>query len=154
MTTPLAFSLFDNHPDWTEVALVIGIAFLFAAIVSTVLGRLVRSMLKAIYGAAAQESPHLLAGPVFVTRVIAFLLAFLVSVVPLLDAVGEHLDVGLSRREALRWAIGSGLPIAGIVTVAWLVLRVVASTVRRLAREVAGRQTQAGARGRRGAAAP
>jgi small-conductance mechanosensitive channel len=143
MTTPLAFSLFDNHPDWTEVALVIGIAFLFAAIVSTVLGRLVRSMLKAIYGAAAQESPHLLAGPVFVTRVIAFLLAFLVSVVPLLDAVGEHLDVGLSRREALRWVIGSGLRIAVIVTIAWLMLRVVTSTVSRLEREVARRQTEA-----------
>jgi small-conductance mechanosensitive channel len=143
MTTPLAFSLFDNQPDWTEVALVIGIAFVFAAIVSTVLGRLVRSMLKAIYGAAAQESPHLLARPVFVTRVIAFLLAFFVSVVPLLDAVGEHLDVGLSRREALRWVIGSGLRIAVIVTIAWLMLRVVTSTVSRLEREVARRQSEA-----------
>ena len=42
MTTPVAFSLLDNQPDWTEVALVIGIAFVFAPIVSTVIARLVR----------------------------------------------------------------------------------------------------------------
>jgi len=100
MTTPVAFSLLDNQPDWTEVALVIGIAFVFASIVATVLARLVRSLLKAIYGETAQASPRLIRRPVFVTRLIAFLLTFFVSVVPLLDAIGERLDFGLTPPEA------------------------------------------------------
>ncbi len=143
MTTPVAFSLLDNQPDWTEVALVIGIAFVFAAIVATVLARLVRSLLRAIYGEAAQASPRLIRRPVFVTRLIAFLLTFFVSIVPLLDAIGEHLDFGLGRREALQWVIASGLRIAVIVTIAWLMLRVVTSTVNRLEQEVARRHTDA-----------
>jgi small-conductance mechanosensitive channel len=143
MTTPVAFSLFDNQPEWTEVALVIGVAFVFAGIVSTVLARLVRAMLKAIYGDTAQASPRLVSRPVFVTRLITFLLVFFISVVPLLDAIGDHLDVGLGQREALHWAIGSGLRIAVIVTIAWLMLRVVTSTVNRLEQEVARRHTDA-----------
>jgi small conductance mechanosensitive channel len=141
MTTPVAFSLLDNQPDWTEVALVIGIAFVFASIVSTVIARLVRSLLKAIYGAAAQESPRLVTRPALITRLVAFLLTFFVSVVPLLDAIGEHLDFGLGQREAVHWVVASGLRIAVIVTIAWLMLRVVTSTVSRLEQEIARRHT-------------
>ena len=55
-----------------------------------------------------------------VTRLVAFALAFIVTAVPLLDAIGKRLDVGLDGRSVLRWAMGSGLRIAVIVTIAWL----------------------------------
>jgi small conductance mechanosensitive channel len=140
---PVAFSLFDGQPEWTEVALVIGAAFVFATVVSTVLARLVRSLLTAVYGRELAGSPRLLARPVVVTRFVSFCIAFAVTVLPLLDAIGEHLDVGLDRRAALHWVIASGFRIAIIVTIAWLMVRMVHSTVRRLEIEIARSRSDA-----------
>jgi moderate conductance mechanosensitive channel len=132
----LALSPFDGQPEWTEVTLVIGLAFILAVIVSTVIARLVRSMLKGSYGEAATTSPRLVARPVLVTRLVAFIIAFAVTLLPLLDVIGKHFDVGFDRRSAFHWVVASGLRIAIIVTIAWLMVRIIASTVRRLEREL------------------
>jgi small-conductance mechanosensitive channel len=137
MPNPLAISRFDGKPESSEIALALAVAFVLASLVSTALSRVVRLTLTSIYGAASTDSARLVARPVIVTRLVTFVLAFVVTALPLLDAIGQQLDVGLDGRSLLRWAVGSGLRIAVIVTVAWLVLRIVSTSIERLELEVA-----------------
>ena len=134
MSDPLAFSLFDAQPEWSEIALALGIAFLIASIAAALLGRLVRVVLTTVYGAA--HLPWLVSTPVFVTRVVTFLLLFPVTAVPMLDAIGQRFDVGLDKRSVMRWIFGSGFRIAIIVTLAWLIIRIVTSSTKRLEHEL------------------
>ena len=146
MTAPLALSLLDGKPEWSEVALATGVAFLVAAVVAGMVGRLVRTSVTAIYG-DEEHAPQLVASPVYVTRLVSFLLVFPVAALPMLDAIGYRLEVGIDQQTALRWLLASGLRIAIVVTIAWLVIRVVSGSTRRLEREL-GRGTGAGANDR------
>ena len=136
MSSPFALNLFDGQPEWSEVALVVAIAFLLASLASTALGRAVRVVLTAIYGGAAETAPRLIGRPVFVTRLITFVLVFAVAIIPLLDLIGEQVGMGMDRRSVVQWGLGSGFRIALIVTLAWLVLRIVATSTARLELEL------------------
>jgi moderate conductance mechanosensitive channel len=138
MTIPLAIALFDGQPEWSEIALVLGLSFLLASLASTAIARLVRVTLTTIYGPATQAAPRLVGRPVLVARLVAFALAFVVSLVPLLDLIGERLDLdmGFDRRSALWSVLGSGFRIAIVVTMAWLVLRIIDTSTARLELEL------------------
>jgi moderate conductance mechanosensitive channel len=136
VTPSLAFSLFDGQPEWSEIALVLGVAFVVAALLASVIGRLVRVVLTAIYGDDA-HGPRLAARPVVVTRLITFALALPVTALPMLDAVGKRFDVGLDQKSVLQWLFASGVRIAIIVSVAWVTIRIVASATSRLEVEMA-----------------
>lgn len=136
MADPVSFSLFDGQPEWTEMALVAGVAFVVATTVSIALARAVREALTTVRGPGTDTPARLLARPVLVTRIVSFCVAFVLTALPLLDVVGQPFDVGLDRGATLHWVFNSGLRIAVIVTVAWLVLRVVATSVTRLEREI------------------
>jgi moderate conductance mechanosensitive channel len=131
-----AASLLDAPPEWSEIALALGVAFLLAALAAAIAGRLVRLLLTAVY-VDDEHVPRLVASPVYVTRLVTFLLVFPLTALPLLDAVGQPFDVGLDQRSALRWLFASGFRIALIVTLAWLIVRIVASSTRRLEIELA-----------------
>jgi small conductance mechanosensitive channel len=137
MSSPVAFSLFDGQPEWSEMALVVAVTFLLASIVSSFTARLVRLTLTKIYGKAAEGAPALVSRPVLVTRLVTFLLVFAVTTIPSLDGIGEHFDVGLDSRTAFRWALASGFRIVIIITLAWLVIRMVTTSSARLERELA-----------------
>lgn len=137
MSNPFAFSLIDGQPEWSEIALVIGVAFLIASVVSTIAARLVRRTIHAIYGSATAVDATV-RGPAEIVRVISFLLAFAVTVLPMLDAIGERLDTGLDGRTAFHWMVSSGLRVALIITIAWLVVRMIATSTDRLERQLAG----------------
>ena len=136
MTSPFAFALFDGQPEWSEIALMLGVSFLLASLASTAIARLVRVTLSTIYGAATPATLRLVGRPVLVARLVTFALAFVASLVPLLDLIGQRLDLGFDRRSALWWALGSGFRIAIVVTMAWLVLRIVATSTARLELEL------------------
>ena len=129
MSSPVAFSLFDGQPEWSEMALVVAVTFLLASIVSSFTARLVRVLLTKIYGKAAEGAPALVSRPVLVTRLVTFLLVFAVTTIPTLDGIGEHFDVGLDSQTAFRWALASGFRIIIIVTLAWLVIRMDRSNI-------------------------
>jgi small conductance mechanosensitive channel len=129
--SPVAFSLFDGQPEWVEVTLALGIAFLVAAVIAALIGRLVRVILTAIYG-DAEHLPYLVANPVLVTRLVTFVLVFPLIALPMLDAIGQKFDVGLDQKSVLRWLFASGLRIVIIITIAWLVIRIVSGSARRL----------------------
>ena len=84
-----------------------------------------------------KASPHWYSRPVLVTRLVTFLLVFAVTTIPMLDAIGEHFDVGLDSQTAFRWALASGFRIVIIITLAWLVIRMVTTSSARLERELA-----------------
>jgi small-conductance mechanosensitive channel len=113
----------------------VAVAFILASLASTALARLVRLMLHSIYGRGGQF-PQLAARPVLVIRLVTFVLAFVVTAVPLLDSIGQRLDVGLDGRSVLQWVVSSGLRIAIIVTIAWLLVRIVSASIERLELEV------------------
>jgi small conductance mechanosensitive channel len=131
VTEPVTSSLLDGQPEWAEVALALGLAFLVSTVVAVLLGRLVRVVLTAIYG--GEDHPRrLIASPIFVTRIVSFLLVFPLAALPMLDAIGQQFDVGLDQKSVLRWLFASGLRIVVIVTIAWLIIRVVSGSTRRL----------------------
>ncbi len=130
-TTLSALSLFDGQPEWSEVALGLGLAFLLAYFASSALARLVRATLTSIY--SGHDDVHRLVDrSVAVTRAVTFLLLFPLTAFPLLDALGKHSDVGLDQQSALRWILSAGLRIALVITLAWLVIRIVGHSTRRL----------------------
>ena len=96
-----------------------------------------RLALTKIYGKAADMAPALVSRPVLVTRLVTFLLVFAVTTIPSLDGIGERLDVGLDSRTAFRWVLASGFRIVIIITLAWLVIRMVTTSSARLERELA-----------------
>lgn len=131
----LGFALFDGQPE-SDVAFAFGLSFLIASITAGVMGRLVRITLKAIYGAQEDASRHI-SRSVTVTRLVTFLLILPVTALPMLDAVGQQYDLGLDQRSAVRWLLASGIRIAVIVTLAWLVVRIVVNATARLEKELA-----------------
>ena len=135
MTPPLSFWLFDGQPEWSEVALVLGLAFVVAYVVSAAVGRVLRLVLVGIYG-GHEHGPRLAARPVVITRLITFALVLPVTALPLLDAIGQGFDIGLDQKSVLRWLVASGLRIVVIVTIAWLIVRIVASATDRLELEM------------------
>ena len=136
MTDALAFTLFDGQPEWADIAMALGLAFLVSVVIAWLLGRLVKVVLAAAYGSEGQ-APQLVANPVFVTRIVTFLLVFPLTALPMLDAVGQHYDVGLDQKSVVRWFLASGLRIVVIVTIAWLIVKVVSGSARRLEAELA-----------------
>jgi small-conductance mechanosensitive channel len=131
VTDTLAFALFDGQPEWAEVSLALGVAFLLSTLIAALIGRLVRVILMTVYG-DEDHVPHLVASPVFVTRIVTFLLVFPLTALPMLDAIGQRFDVGLDQKSVLRWLLASGLRVAVIITIAWLIIRIVSGSARRL----------------------
>jgi moderate conductance mechanosensitive channel len=136
VTPPPAFPLFDGQPEWSEAVLVLALSFLIAWLAAAAAGRLVRVVLTAIYG-DDDHGPRLVARPILVTRLITFALTFTVAALPMLDVIGKRFDVGFDQKSVARWLLGSGVRIAVIVTIAWLIIRIVASATARLEVEMA-----------------
>jgi moderate conductance mechanosensitive channel len=133
----LAFSLTDSRPDWPEVALVSGLAFVAAYFVAGLVARVVRWAVHAALGPdEAGQLRKSARRPVLVARLVTFLLVWAVLALPLLAAVGLPVDIGMDRGLLWSWLLASGLRIVAIVVVAWLVLRVALLTTARLSREL------------------
>ena len=121
MSSPIAFSLFDGQPEWSEMALVVAVTFLVASIASRFTARLVRVALTKIYGKAAEGAPALVTRPVLVTRLVTFLLVFAVTTIPSLDGIGERFASGSAKRSVIdglhagggEGRIGAGLAATG-----------------------------------------
>lgn len=134
-----AFSFSDNRPDWAEIVLVAGTAFVAAYFVAGLVGRLVRWAVHAALG--PDELGQLRASarrPVLIARILTFLLVWVVLALPLLEAIGVPVNIGLDSGVVRLWLFASGLRIVAIVIVAWLVLRVALLATGRLSRELSG----------------
>jgi moderate conductance mechanosensitive channel len=135
--TPLAFNLLDNQADWPEIALAIGVALVGAALVSRAIGRMIAWASQGAIGAHVPEAYREAARrPLVVARLLIFVLTWFVLALPLLDVIGLPLETGSSRHATREWLLASGLRVAVILAVAWLVLRVVLIMTTRIEREL------------------
>ncbi|HEY8536473.1 MAG TPA: mechanosensitive ion channel family protein [Vicinamibacterales bacterium] len=133
---PTGTSLADGIAEPAEIVLALGVAFLLAYVVARLAGRFVRSTLTAIYS-SGQDVARLVDRPARIAQLVIFVLALVVTALPALDAIGFHIQGGLSQSTALQWALTAGLRITLVVTIAWLIVRVVSGSTRRLELELA-----------------
>ena len=139
LATPvlLAFNLADNRADWSEIALALGLAFVGAYVVARLVRRVVLWTIAGALGPHAPDTYRVAARrPLLLLRMLIFVLTWAVLSVPLLDAIGLPLDVGMDRGAARSWLLASGMRVAVILVVATLVLRVAALVTDRLQREL------------------
>ncbi len=122
--TSFAFSLFDGQPEWPEIAIA-SASLLISSAWRLALGRMVRARMKSSRRPRAR--PKLVARPLAVTRMVTCLLVLPVPALPMLDAIGQRFDVGLDRKSAVEWLLSSGIRIAVILILAWLIIRIVGS---------------------------
>jgi len=126
--------LFDAYPHWVRASLagvlVLGVAYLVAEMVSRLLVNLIARVDRHVPGDLAERrATH--AG-LRAARLIIALLVGAVLIFPAMSLVGLRSRVGLTPERLGEWMAGSGLRIALIVLLSWLVLHVVGLLARRL----------------------
>jgi moderate conductance mechanosensitive channel len=132
-------SLLDNQPEWSEIAFVLSFALVLAYAAARGAGRFANWLLTAVHGHTRRsEADHLeLRKSVRSVRWAVFFVAYAVIALPLLDAIGKRLDAGFTRQTLVSWLLSSGLRIAIISLVAYLVIRIVATSTRRMESDIA-----------------
>ena len=133
----LAFDLGDGRPEWTEVALALGLSFVAAYVVSMLFGRLVRWVLQGVLGTDPARHRQVVGQPLLFAKVVIFLIAFAGFSLPLLDALGLPFELGMDRHTLRGWVFGSGLRIIAVLLVAGFVMRISQTTADRVERELA-----------------
>jgi small conductance mechanosensitive channel len=129
-----AFELADGRPEWPEIVLALGAAFLVAYGIMLLVRRLLRWILEGVTGG---EHPHpgaALQQSLFGAQLLIFLITWVAFSIVVLDAIGLPVDVGLGRGALRGWLLASGLRIALILVIGWLVLRVASIATTRLER--------------------
>src|SRR5918994_742307 len=133
----VALSFLDDRPDWPEIVLVIGVALIIAGVVSRAIGRMMTWAAQGALGAHVPEAYRAAARrPLVLARLLVFVLTWFVLAIPLLEAIGVPLAFGPNRQAAREWLLASGVRVAIILIVAWLVLRVGLVMTSRIEREL------------------
>lgn len=135
--------LFATYPYWVRAgiagALVVAVAYVVAELVSRVLVALVGRINAHVPGDIAQRRSTRAA-----LRAVRLLLTLLIAatlIFPAMSLVGIRSRVGMTPERLADWAAGSGLRIALIGLLAWLVTHVVGLLVKRIHMEVGASPT-------------
>jgi len=131
----LAFTLGDGRAEWPEIVLALGAAFLVAYGVMLLVSRLLRWVLGGIAGGHPQHAATI-QHSLFGARLLIFFITWAAVGIVLLDGIGLPLNIGVGRGALRGRLIASGLRIALILVIAWLVLRVASIGATRLEREL------------------
>jgi small conductance mechanosensitive channel len=129
--------------DWVSVALAVAGVAAIAYIAAVIAGRFARGALVGILQrdqAAAPLQPAV-SRPIRIVRAAVFLAVFAALLLPALDLIGIRPAVGVTSVTLTEWFFGSGLRIVVIAILAYVVVRVVAATSRRLEEELARQET-------------
>lgn len=130
--------LFAAYPYWVRAgiagAIVLAVSYVVAELVSRVLVALVGRINRHVPGDIAQRKSTRAA--LRAVRLIITLLIAVTLIFPAMSLVGIRSRVGLTPERLADWAAGSGLRIALIALLAWLVVHVVALIVKRMQGEL------------------
>jgi small-conductance mechanosensitive channel len=130
--------LFATYPYWVRAgiagALVVAVAYVVAELVSRVLVAMVGRINAHVPGDIAHRRSTRAA--LRAVRLVLTLLIAATLIFPAMSLVGMRSRVGLTPERLADWAAGSGLRIALIALLAWLVTHVVALVVKRIHTEV------------------
>jgi small conductance mechanosensitive channel len=120
--------------NWPELTLALALAFAAAYVLSDIVGRRVESMLRAII--PDDREPLLVDRPRRIIRLLTFLITAAALTFPALRLAGIGVPLGTEPGALAEWALGSGLRIAGITVVAYLVTRIGRAAARRFESEM------------------
>jgi len=131
MQTPASPTL---PPNVLEITLAIALAAALAGTLALVASRLARRVL----GSLARETlgEPLARGTLRVVRAMTFVVGFAVFAFPALDLAGVDVRVGLQSEDLGRWAAETGVRIAAILVLAFIVVRLLAGVIVRAEREM------------------
>ena len=129
--------------DWMNIAAAVAAAAAIAYVVAEIAGRFARRALVAILQREQPGAPinPTISRPMRIVRATVFLAAFAALLLPALDVIGVRPPVGVTSVTLGEWFFGSGLRIGVIAILAYLVVRIIAATARRLEEELARQET-------------
>src|SRR5262245_8904099 len=108
-----------------------------AYLLALYLSRLVRLVLRAVWGRsyALERLETAVRTPVLVVRRVAFAFLSVVLAFPALELLGYRTRVGPARETLLRWLFGAGVRIAAIALLAWILVRLAATVLANMEHE-------------------
>jgi small conductance mechanosensitive channel len=129
--------------DWMSVALAVAGVAAIAYIAAVIAGRFARGVLVGILHRDPPAAPlhPIVSHPIRIVRAAIFLAVFAALLLPALDLVGIRPAVGVTSVTLTEWFFGSGLRIVVIGILAYVVVRIIAATSRRLEEELARQET-------------
>jgi small conductance mechanosensitive channel len=119
-----------------EVTLALAAAATLAAVAALIATIAARRLLTTV-GREAHVAEPLARGTVRVVRLMTFIVSFAIFAFPALDMAGVDLRVGLHSEELGRWAAETGVRIAALLVLAFVVVRILSSVIVRAEREMA-----------------
>jgi small conductance mechanosensitive channel len=131
------------NDNWMNVAAAVTAVAAIALFVAQIAGRFARNALAGIHhrdhpGSGAH--PHI-RRPARIVRIGVFLSVFAVLLLPAMDLAGVGPTVGVNSETLGDWFFGSGIRIVVIALLAYIVVRMIAATSRRLEEDLARQET-------------
>jgi small-conductance mechanosensitive channel len=124
---------------WLGIVTAIAVVAAIAYVVAEIVGRFARGALVSILHreqAGPAISP-IVQRPIRIVRAAVFLAVAAALLLPALDVLGVGPRVGVTAATLSEWFFGSGLRIVVIAILAYVVVRIIAATARRLEEELA-----------------
>jgi small conductance mechanosensitive channel len=126
-------NLLSGYPAWAVVSITAGATLVLAFGVAEVVARLARlALTRALRSTDPERLRDVLRRPVRVVRGLTLLLMLAVLAVPAIEIAGQDTSIDLHPDMLVEWLLKSGVRIVLIVTLAWLLQRVVSAVVSRL----------------------
>jgi small-conductance mechanosensitive channel len=119
-----------------EITLALALAATLAAALALIMARLARRVLASV-GRETHLAEPLARGTVRVVRLMTFIVALAIFAFPALDFAGVDLRVGLHSEELGRWAAETGVRIAALLVLAFVVVRMLSAVIVRGERDMA-----------------
>lgn len=130
--------VFSAYPWWAGAAIAVALVLAVSYMAAEVAVRMLSAVLTRVGSAPDGEETHRRStrAALRLIRLILFLLCAAILIFPALSIAGVRSRVGLTPEALGAWAAGSGLRVALIVLLAWMITHVVALVVRRLEGEL------------------
>jgi small-conductance mechanosensitive channel len=122
-------------PNILDIILALVLAATLAAALSLVMGRLARRLLTSVRDTHLTEP--VARRTLRIVRIMTFVVAFAVFAFPALDFVGLNPRVGLRKEQLGQWAAETGVRIAAILVLAFVVVRVLSGIIVRAESDMA-----------------
>lgn len=131
--------VFRQGMDWGGLLAAVGLAVAGAYLTAEIAARATRAVLRSLSGEAdpgAQLRTPIVRRPIRITRAVVFAAVLGVLLPPALELFGATIPVGLDLSVLMNWLLGSGLRLAIIGLLGYLLMRTVAAGARRLEDEM------------------
>ena len=132
-----------TQTDWSRLSMALGTTIVVVYVVAQLASRLARTALLAFVRHEHRQIPtSAIQQPVRLIRMAVFAVTALALLLPALELAGVRTAVGMTSRSLTVWLLGSGLRILVISILSYALVRIIATSARRLEDEM-GQATSA-----------